>query len=96
MAVISAVGELDLSTAPLLFRHVVESLNRGQTRLVFDLAGVSFCDSTGLSVFVRAKNRCDRVNGVVWLAGLQPEVRQIFDITGLIDVFETFPTWPRP
>jgi anti-anti-sigma factor len=59
---------------------------------VFDLAGVSFCDSTGLSVFVRAKNRCDRVNGVVWLAGLRPELCQILDITGLIDVFETFPT----
>jgi anti-sigma B factor antagonist len=43
-------------------------------------------------VFVRARNRCDRVNGVVWLAGLRPKVRQIFDITGLIDVFETFPT----
>jgi anti-sigma B factor antagonist len=91
-AVIFAVGELDLNTAPILFRRVAESLERGRTQLVFDLAGVSFCDSTGLSVFVRAKNRCDRVDGVVRLAALQPEVLQLFEITGLIDVFETFPT----
>jgi anti-sigma B factor antagonist len=92
VAVISAAGELDLNTGPVLFRRVVESLAQGHTRLVFDLAGVTFCDSTGLSVFVRAKNRCDRVNGVVRLAALQPEVLQLFEITGLIDVFETFPT----
>jgi anti-sigma B factor antagonist len=91
-AVISVAGELDFTNAPLLLEQLGTSLDRGHTRLVFDLAGMSFCDTIGLSVFVRAKNRCDPVNGVVRLAGLQPGVVRVFEITGLAEVIPTFPT----
>jgi anti-anti-sigma factor len=91
-AVISVTGELDVTTAPLLLHGLTDSLEQGHTRLVFNLAGMSFCDTVGLSVFVRAKNRCDPINGVVRLAGLQRGIQRTFEITGLADVFPTFPT----
>jgi anti-anti-sigma factor len=83
---------LPWANAPLLLEQLGTSLDHGHTRLVFDLAGMSFCDTIGLSVFVRAKNRCDPVNGVVRLAGLQPGVVRTFEITGLTEVIPTFPT----
>jgi anti-sigma B factor antagonist len=90
--VISVAGELDSTNAPLLLQRLGQSLDQGHTRLVFDLGGMSFCDTIGLSVFIRARNQCDHVNGVVGLAGLQPGMLRIFEITGLTDVFGTFPT----
>lgn len=92
MAVVSVSGELDMATAPLLQQHLSELLERGQSRLVFDLADVSFCDSTGLSVFVRAKNSCDAVDGVVRLAAPQRGVLRILEVSGLVDVLQTYPT----
>ncbi|HEY3008364.1 MAG TPA: STAS domain-containing protein [Micromonosporaceae bacterium] len=92
MAVISVAGELDMATAPLLQQHLTELLERGQNRLVFDLADVSFCDSTGLSVFVRAKNNCDAVDGLVRLAAPQRGVLRILEVSGLVDVLRTYPT----
>ena len=64
MVVVSVAGELDMATAPQLQDQISDLLEKGRTRLVFDLAEVSFCDSTGLSVFVRAKNSTDDAGGV--------------------------------
>jgi anti-anti-sigma factor len=59
---------------------------------VFDLADVSFCDSTGLSVFVRAKNTCDEAGGEVRLAAPQRGVRRILEVSGLVEVLRTYRT----
>ncbi|HWG97952.1 MAG TPA: STAS domain-containing protein [Pilimelia sp.] len=92
LVVISVSGELDMATAPQLQAHITDLLERGQGRLVFDLADVSFCDSTGLSVFVRAKNSADALDGVVRLAAPQRGVLRILEVSGLVEVLPTFPT----
>ena len=71
VVVVSVAGELDMATAPQLQDQISDLLEKGRTRLVFDLAEVSFCDSTGLSVFVRAKNSTDDAGGMVRLAAPQ-------------------------
>jgi anti-sigma B factor antagonist len=90
--VIAVVGELDMATAPHLQVHITEQLDNGRKRLVFDLAEVSFCDSTGLSIFVRAKNSCDETGGTVRLAAPQRGVRRILEVSGLVEVLPTYDT----
>lgn len=90
--VVSVAGELDMATAPQLQDHITDLLDKGHCNVVFDLAGVSFCDSTGLSVFVRAKNGCDDVGGVVRLAAPQRGVLRILEVSGLVEVLQTYPT----
>ena len=92
VVVVSVAGELDMATAPQLQDQISDLLERGQTRLVFDLAEVSFCDSTGLSVFVRAKNGADEVGGVVRLAAPQRGVLRILEVSGLVEVLHTYPS----
>ena len=92
VVVISVAGELDMATAPHLQAHITELLESGQDRLVFDLADVSFCDSTGLSVFVRAKNSSDAAGGTVRLAAPQRGVLRILEVSGLVEVLPTFAT----
>ena len=59
VVVVSIAGELDMATAPQLLDQITDLIDRGRCSIVFDLANLSFCDSTGLSVFVRAKNGCE-------------------------------------
>jgi anti-sigma B factor antagonist len=92
VVVVSVAGELDMATAPQLQDQITDLIDRGRCRIVFDLAGVSFCDSTGLSVFVRAKNGCDDVGGVVRLAAPQRGVLRILEVSGLVEVLQTYPT----
>ena len=92
LAVVAVAGELDMATAPQLQDEITDQLDRGQTRLVFDLTDVSFCDSTGLSVFVRAKNSCDEAGGIVRLAAPQRGVLRILQVSGLVEVLQTYAT----
>lgn len=91
VVVIAVAGELDMATAPQLQAHIAELLGQRHARLVFDLAEVSFCDSTGLSVFVRAKNDCAEAGGEIRLAAPQRGVLRILEVSGLVEVLPTYP-----
>jgi anti-sigma B factor antagonist len=53
-AILTVVGEVDSSSAPVLRTAVDESLARGVRELVVDLDGVTFLDSAGLCVLAAA------------------------------------------
>lgn len=55
-------GELDYVTAPVLWERCLEALAGSDGFVVLDLSGVSFCDSAGLNVLLRA-GRQARVSG---------------------------------
>jgi len=59
--------------------------------LVIDLDRVQFIDSSGLGALLSAlKNAGLRSSGFI-LAGLQPRVRSIFELTRLHRVFDIYP-----
>ncbi len=72
VTVVAVGGELDLSSAPELLQALTRLVDAGRRDLVVDLSGVRFCDSSGLSVLVRVKNRLDGLGGDVTLAGAHP------------------------
>lgn len=75
-----AVGELDIASAPLLEAALFEH-RADEAAVVLDLAGVTFMDSSGLKVLVRAANEA-RANG--WAFAVDPEVgeavRAVFEV----------------
>ncbi len=89
VTLISVRGELDLATAPELSDLTTRLLEQGDARLVYDLSGLTFCDSTGLTVFVRAKNRVDELGGRLSLAAPSPIVHRVLDVSGLLQVLDT-------
>src|SRR2546423_1992160 len=50
-------GELDVLTAPFLWEQMEPALEGVTGKLVFDFAGLTFIDSMGLGVVVRASAR---------------------------------------
>ncbi|SFC20729.1 STAS domain-containing protein [Streptomyces aidingensis] len=54
-AVLRVEGELDLVTAPSVRQQVHDAVADGRRNLVLDLAGVQFCDSSGVGVLIAAR-----------------------------------------
>jgi anti-sigma B factor antagonist len=61
-------------------------------QLVIDLSDVDFCDSSGLSALLIAERKMRDNGGVIKLAGLRKEVRNLIKISQLDRVFEIHPT----
>jgi anti-sigma B factor antagonist len=90
--VLEVAGEVDVYTAPALRDRIADLLDGGRQRLVVDLGGVEFLDSTGLGVLVAGLNRAREVGGTLSLVCPQERVLKLFRITGLDEVFAVHST----
>lgn len=92
VAVVTASGEVDVFTAPGLDAAIDAELADGRTRLVIDLTGVTFLDSTGLGVLVKGLKGAREAGGSLQLVVTTERIRKIFDITGLDSAMPLFDT----
>jgi anti-sigma B factor antagonist len=91
-AVVLAIeGELDLASAPSLKWELAEALAAGPRRIILDLAGVSFIDSTALGVLVGARRGLAPDARLV-LCSARADVLAVFELTGLDSTFEIVPS----
>ncbi len=93
-AILTVVGEIDLYTAPRLQTEFTRLLETGPDRVVIDMSGVEFCDSTGMNVLLSALKRMRERGGILEVASPRPAVRKILQVTGLDSVFTVHDTIP--
>ena len=84
-----AAGEIDLYTAPRLQSELTEVIATAApaSRVVVDLSGVEFCDSTGMNVLLSGLRQARERGGELELVAPHPAVRKILAVTGLDAVF---------
>jgi anti-anti-sigma factor len=85
-------GELDLATADSLYRRGRTAIGHHPRLLLLDLTGLSFCDASGLSAFVRIANEADAADCGYGLIAPQPLVAKMLRITGLHQRLQVFAT----
>jgi anti-sigma B factor antagonist len=86
--IVALSGEIDLYTAPRLQSQLAAALNTEHAvRLVVDMSGVDFCDSTGMNVLLGAQRMAREHGGDLELSAPRPAVRKILQVTGLESVF---------
>ncbi|GAA5047015.1 anti-sigma factor antagonist BldG [Thermocatellispora tengchongensis] len=91
----AVAGEIDLYTAPRLQAEFTRLLGDGPSRVVIDMSGVDFCDSTGMNVLLSALKRLKERGGALEVAAPRPAVRKILQVTGLDSVFVVHETVPE-
>lgn len=79
-------------TAPKLREQLVDLVGRGRYRIVVNLEGVEFMDSTGLGVLVGGLKRVKEQDGALVLAAPNQPVQRVLAITGLDQVFPVHST----
>jgi anti-sigma B factor antagonist len=90
-SLVSVEGELDLFTAPSLKRTLVEELQAGSRRFILDLSLTTFIDSTTLGVLVGVTRRLED-GAKLGIVCTRPNVRKIFEFSGLDGTFAIFST----
>lgn len=88
--VVSVNGEIELDTADELDSYLDGMLRQDVRRVVLDLSGVEFCDSSGLRVLLRAHRHATLLGGSLRLACPGPTVRKVLQISGLDAHLPTF------
>ncbi len=88
MLVVAVAGEVDLHTSPRLRGVLTDMVESASGTLCIDLSEVSYMDSSGVGTLVYIKREVERRNVRLVLAGLQPRVRSVFEITHLTKFFE--------
>ncbi len=89
--VVAVAGEIDVYTAPKLRDKLTELVSGGDYRLIIDMQGVEFLDSTGLGVLVGGLKKVRVHGGSLELVCSQERLLKIFRITGLAKVFVIHP-----
>lgn len=90
--VLALAGDLDFRQAPHL-RELLEELELGPgQQLIFDMSELAFCDSSGITVLIVARNRALAAHAGVALAALPDRVARIFEVAGLDKVFSLYPS----
>ncbi|MEV7060646.1 STAS domain-containing protein [Streptomyces microflavus] len=89
--VLEITGDLDYETAPDL-RKATDGLTMtaGQL-LVLDLAGLDYCDSSGISALLSARSVAIEHGGHLALAAVPANTARILGIVGLDQVFALHP-----
>jgi anti-anti-sigma factor len=75
-----------------LRKAVAGFVDRGYEKLIIDLSGVTYLNSTAIGVLVSAQTTYARRNWQVKLAGVNKNIQNIFVITKLTLVFEVYDT----
>jgi len=83
-------GEIDVYTSPKVKDAVGDLIDKGHYNLIINLEKVRYIDSTGLGVLIGGLKRVREHGGTVNLVCTNPQIKKIFDITGLVKIFGIF------
>lgn len=84
-------GEIDLHVSPRIAATVNAALKEKPRQLVIDMSKCSYIDSSGIAVLIEAMQNAEKYGGKFALVALQENVKPIFEIAKLDQVFRIFP-----
>ena len=82
--IVSVHGKIDQLSAEAFHRQLLPYLVQcgvGQQAVILDLSGVEYISSAGLRIFMLASREVKPRQGRLSLVGLQPVVKEIFEIS---------------
>lgn len=90
VCVIDLPGEIDIYTSPKVRDAITELIDQGHYHLVINLEKVRHIGSAGLGVLVGGLKRARERGGSVNLVCTNPQIKKLFDLTGLVTIFGIF------
>jgi anti-sigma B factor antagonist len=90
--VIAVEGEADMTTAVKFNESFFTAVRSGIRRVVADLSGVNFIDTTMLNALVVGHRRMTRDRGQFAVVCAGPRVERVLEITGLGQILDVFRT----
>ncbi len=91
VTVIDAAGRITLGEGSSAFRDSIKDLvSKGSRKLLLNLAGVSYIDSSGIGELVSGFTTVSNAGGSLKLLNLTKRIQDLLQITKLYTIFEVF------
>jgi anti-sigma B factor antagonist len=94
VTVLDLEGDLALDENARFRKHIAGSIDAGVRKMIVNLAGVRYMDSSGLGELISCYMALQRLNGHLKLLHLNNHLQYLLAITKLDSVFETFDSEP--
>ena len=88
VTIVGVDGELTVTNRSELKERVLGRLDDGDRRFVIDFAKTGYIDSSGLGVLVSLSKRIREHSGRLRLAGLNEDLKTLFELTKLDTLFQ--------
>jgi len=85
--VVSVTGELDIATAEQAYAYISDVIDCWPAPVSVDLAGLTFCDASGLGALARVARHARQAGRPLKLTSARPSLVKIMRITGLDRTF---------
>ncbi|WP_077488067.1 STAS domain-containing protein [Sinomonas mesophila] len=80
---LAGTGRLNMVSAPKLRDVVTEAIGQGHNRLVLDMAGTEFIDSSGLGALVGCLKAARQAGGDLRIANVGSQVQMVLKLTSM-------------
>jgi anti-sigma B factor antagonist len=91
VSLVDLAGKITLGQGSIQLRDTVAHLlAEGNTRIVLNLAGVQYVDSSGIGELVSRHMTTRHAGGRLVLLHLPPKIRDLLQITKLLSLFEVY------
>jgi len=92
VAILKVEGQLIVGNRQELKGLVQEALDRGERKFVIDCTQTGYIDSSGLGALVSLSKKVREQGGELRIAGLNEDLRALFELTKLDTLFHISPT----
>jgi anti-anti-sigma factor len=86
--IVSVSGRIDSANAAGLQKDVLTLFEVPGSRVLMDMAGLNYISSAGLRVVLMAVKRAKQGQGRLVFFGMQPMVREVFQMSGFLTILE--------
>jgi anti-sigma B factor antagonist len=88
VVIVRLTGYLDAHTFERLEETIGELFGQSRYKIIVDLGNVEYISSAGAGVFIGALSEAHEHKGNIVLMNPTPNVREVFDLLGLTQIFQ--------
>ena len=86
--VVDLLGRLDSANSAVVEAQLLERVMGGEGAVLLDLGRLDYISSAGLRVVLVVAKRMKQAGRPLVLCGLQPNIRDVFEISGFLGILD--------
>lgn len=90
IVILALEGRLDTLNFPILEKEMTALIEKDQKHIILDCQDLDYVSSSGLRILLKSLKQVEAAHGRFTISGLQPQITQIFKISGFDHLFEIY------
>jgi anti-anti-sigma factor len=88
--IVTLGGRMDAYSSNDVERQLNSLIDANEVKIILNLTALEYISSSGLRVLLAALKKSRKESGDLRLSAMRPSVKEVFDIAGFTQLFQTF------